>query len=97
MAKDNKIDLDILKRLVGELESTLATAEGIKSDKGDLKDYIVEISKCAGLASFISAEANALVGDMQQAVWATQSPKSKEDALSKLIAGLKGGGLPGTN
>lgn len=97
MAKEAKIDLDILKRLVGELESTLATADGIKADKGDLKDYIVEMSKCTGLAAGIMAEASALVGDMQQAVWASQAPKSKDDALSKLLAGLKGGGLPGTN
>jgi hypothetical protein len=97
MAKETKIDLDILKRLVGELESTLATAEGIKADKADVKDYIVEMSKAAGLAAGIMAEAGALVGDMQHAVWHSTAPKGKDDALSKLLAGLKGGGLPGTN
>ena len=102
MAKSAKVDLKLLKRLVGELEASLATAEGIKQDteaaEGDLEEYIVEMSKCAGLAAGVMAESTCLVGDIQAAIGHAQSPPKGSDPLSKLLAGLKGGGgLPGTN
>lgn len=101
MVKSAKVDLKLLKRLVGELEASLATAEGIKADAeaadGDVQEYIVEMSKCAGLAAGVMAESTCLVGDIQSAIGHAQSP-AKADPLSKLLAGIKGGGgLPGTN
>lgn len=97
-----KVDLKLLKKLVGELETSLVNAEAIKKDaedaKSDTSDYVVEMSKCAGLAAGIMAESTMLVGDIQNAVHASQGPAPKGDPLSKLLAGLKGGGgLPGTN
>ena len=96
MSKNVKVDLKILKRLVGELEASLATAEGIKEDI-DTSDYIVEMSKCVGLTAGIVAESTMLVGDIQHAMHLSSGPAPKSDPLSKLLAGLKGGGEPGTN
>ena len=101
MTKVAKIDLKLLKKLMAELEVSLANAEGIKKDAqpdDDSSDYIVELSKSVGLAAGVIAESTALVGDIQLAVHASQGPATKGDPLSKLLAGLKGGGgLPGTN
>lgn len=101
MSKNAKVDLKLLKRLVGELEASLATADGIKEDteaaEGDVQEYIVEMSKCIGLVTGVVAEATCLLGDIQVAIGYAQSPP-KSDPLSKLLAGIKGsGGLPGTN
>ncbi len=93
-----KVDLTLLKRLVGELESTLATAEGIKNDAGDVNEYVVEMQKGAGLAAGIMTEATLLIGDIAVAV-RSGSASSDKDPLATILGALKGGGggLPGTN
>ena len=92
-----KIDLTLLKKLVGELESTLATAEGIKNDAGDVNEYVVEMQKGAGLAAGVMTEATLLIGDIAVAVRSGTSPD--KDPLATILGALKGGGggLPGTN
>jgi len=101
MTKVAKVDLDLLKRLVGELESALAISETIREDELDLNEYIIEMSKAAGLAAGIMQEATGLVGDIQMTVRIAQGPssKDKEDPLTKLMGLVKGvgGGLPGSN
>jgi len=102
MPKVAKVDLTLLKKLVGELESSLGTAEGIKADKqdtSDLHDYVIEMSKCAGLAAGIMTEATMLIGDIGAVVRQSQGPSpSDKDPLSKILGAIKGnGGLPGTN
>lgn len=102
MGKNSKIDLLLLKKLVGELESTLATAEGIKADSQDtqdITDYVVEMQKAAGLAAGVMTEAGLLVGDIAASVRASQGGSPDKDPLAKIIGALKGsgGGLPGTN
>lgn len=97
MPKMTKIDLTLLKRLVNELEGSLNSAELIKSDK-DLHDYVIEMSKAAGLAAGVMTEAGLLVGDIGGMVQNVQSPTSDKDNLSKILGALKGGGgLPGSN
>jgi hypothetical protein len=108
MAKDKtapKVNLTLLKRLVSELETTLESAEEIAANKTEdnVQNYIVEMSKCTGLAAGIMQEATMLVGDIQQMVKINTMPGgggAKED-LSSLLAGLlkggSGGGLPGAN
>lgn len=101
MAKNAKVDLTLLKRLVGELESTLATAEGIKADtdsKDSETEYVVEMQKAAGLAAGVMTEATLLVGDIAVAV-RSQSATAEKDPLAKILGAIKGngGGLPGTN
>jgi hypothetical protein len=99
MAKVAKIDLDVLKQLVGELESTLSTADSIRADANSkVSEYIVEMSKAAGLAAGVMQEAAMLVMDVQTAVQLSQGPAPKEDGLKSLMNILKGGGnLPGSN
>jgi hypothetical protein len=101
MGKVAKIDLDILKRLVAELESSLSTAEGIKTDSSSKEanvEYIVEMQKASGLAAGIMTEARFLVGDIVVAVRGGPAPSEKE-GLAKILGVLKGsgGGLPGSN
>ena len=98
--EDVKVSLDLLKKLVNTLESTLAAAEAIMADKTpeNVSDYVVEMSKCMGLAAGVAQESSMLVGDMRQAIKLNTSPSSKDDdALASLLDGLKGPGLPGTN
>ena len=87
-----KIDLKLIKKLLGELEVSLESADGIKTAKGDVTDYIVELSKSAGLAAGIMQEASMLVMDVQSQALAVQSPAPpKTDVLEKLLGPLKGG------
>lgn len=88
----NKVDLDQLKRLVAELESTLSAAENIATDvKADRVEYVVEMNKATGLAAGIMMEAGILMGDVQQLIQGAGTP-SKSDFLEKLMASLKGPG-----
>jgi len=100
MSKELKVNLTLLKRLVSELDVALQAAEAVKEGEGteSLHDYVVEMSKCAGLAAGVMAESSMLVGDIQHVIQHAQGPASKGDALSKLLGSLKGGGgLSGTN
>lgn len=104
MSKGPRVDLTLLKRLVAELESALTASESLKDDsskenKEATNDYVVEMSKCAGLAAGVMAESTLLVGDIQTAIQLAQGPgSSKSDPLTKLLGSLKGGGgLTGSN
>jgi len=89
----NKVDLDQLKRLVAELESTLSAAESIATDvKADRVEYVVEMNKATGLAAGIMMEAGLLMGDIQQLIQGVGSPTAKADFLEKLLGTLKGPG-----
>lgn len=88
----NKVDLDQLKRLVAELESTLSAAESIATDvKADRVEFVVEMNKATGLAAGIMMEAGMLMGDIQHLIQGAGSP-AKSDLLEKLIGTLKGPG-----
>lgn len=92
-----KIDLDLLKRLVTELENDLNAAEEKRVAATDKKGYVIALSKCTGLAAGIAAEASALIGDMKQVMAQSYGP-SKEDSLAKLLDVLGNpGGVPGSN
>lgn len=100
--KGAKVDLTLLKKMVGELESSLATADGIVDNKTEenVYDYVIEMSKCTGLAAGIMQEATMLMGDIQSAIRLNTSPAGKEEhPLASILGALKGGngGLPGSN
>ncbi len=98
--EDVKVSLDLLKKLVNTLETTLAGADAIMEQKtaDNVSDYVVEMAKCTGLAAGVAQEASLLVGDMRQAIKLNTSPTSKDDdILASLLGGLKGPGLPNTN
>jgi hypothetical protein len=90
----NKIDLAIIKRLLSELESTIATAEAINTDvNADKIEYIVEMNKATGLAAGLMTEAGLLMGDLQHYIQGVSAPgTTKADFLEKLLGGLKGPG-----
>lgn len=89
-----KVDLTVLKRLVSELESLLATAEGIKTDvSGDKVEYVVEMNKATGICAGILTESGLLMGDIQSLIQGLSAPSlSKSEFLEKLLGGLKGPG-----
>ena len=89
----NKVNLDVLKRLVSELETSLVQAEGIA--KTEKLDYVVELSKASGLAAGILTEAGLLMQDIQYLVTGINGPpSSKQELLDKLLGGLK---VPGSS
>lgn len=92
MTKAPKIDLTLLKQLVGELEAILATADGIQQESPSKNnDYVIEMSKAVGLASGAALEATMLVSDIQTLVRVSTGPAPKEDGLKGLLNLLKGG------
>lgn len=100
MAKEYKVNLDLLKQLVGELEASLQTADGINKSgaESSKNDYVVELSKAAGLAAGVMTEAALVTADIQGVIYATSSggaatgSKSAADYLEKILGPLKGGG-----
>lgn len=89
----NKVDLTTLKRLVAELEATLNTAEGIKTDvAADKVEFVVEMNKATGLAAGVMMEAAILMGQTQEMIQSAGAPTSKADFLEKILGPLKGGG-----
>jgi predicted house-cleaning NTP pyrophosphatase (Maf/HAM1 superfamily) len=94
-----KVDLTLLKQLVAELETTMATADLMPVDSTTSNnDYVIEMSKAIGLASGAALEATMLVSDIQLIIKKAASPSpSKEDGLKGLLDMLKGGKIDGTN
>ena len=91
-----KIDLSTLKRLVSELEASIAAADGIATNIDlDKSEYIVELAKAFGLVNGVAIEATYLSYDIHSEV-AIQSgtieSAPKQDILSKILGGLKGPG-----
>jgi hypothetical protein len=84
---NQKIDLELLKRFVSELEGTLASADKIKLDKSAEKHaYTLEMSRAMGLIAGMMSECGLLMGDLQTLVSQSGSPLiNKEDLLSKLF------------
>lgn len=91
MSKGTKVDLTLLKKLVGELEAHLNTAEGIRTASvPDHLEYFVEMSRAVGMASGIMQEASALIGDIGVAVKNAQSQPTKDSFLEAFLT--KGSG-----
>ena len=88
-----KVDLTVLKRLLSELESELAIADGIKTDvNADRVEWIVSLNKATGLAAGVMSEAGLLMGDIQQLMSGSPATADKQDFLNRLLGGLKGPG-----
>src|ERR1035437_6525180 len=96
-----KIDLTLLKRLISEAEVSVEKSEKVMVDLKarvpdvDHNEYIVELSKAAGLFAGVMSEASMLVLDVQALMQAVQGPSpakapstQKSDALSKALEGL---------
>ncbi len=81
-----KVDLTLLKRLVGELEAHLQKAESIKQSGNKVgEEYVVEMSRAVGMTSGIMQEATLLISDIHTVIRNSQAPASGEDLLTKLF------------
>ena len=70
-----KIELTLLKKLVGELEIAFTAAQELPLDETQqVHNYIIEMSKTSGLASGLAQEATALIKDMYQLMAMAQKP-----------------------
>ncbi len=100
MSNELKVNLTLLKRYVAELEASINKAETVMANKEDPNDYVVEMSKSAGLASGIVQEATLLVGDIKTAIKLNtayqQAAGSIEGDLADLFS-LGGSGKPDAN
>lgn len=105
MPKRDKVNLDLLKKLVSELESALTIAEGHPDNDG--KGYIAELAKASGLASVVSQEAYLVVKDIYTLIKLSTSgaPTGDMDSLMSELekayqgkgGGMGGGGFGGAN
>lgn len=88
-----KVDLTLLKKLVSELELSLANCDKLSEVVEPNKtDFVVEMNKGTGLAAGIMTEAALLMGDMQAVMHAGQPSLGKNDFFEKIMTSLKGPG-----
>jgi len=85
MAK--KVDLNLLKRLVSELESSLNMADTLLVNT-EKTEYVVEMNKASGLATGVMTEAALLITDIQFLVQGGSVP-AKSDTLDKVLGAFK--------
>lgn len=103
--KATKVNLDLLKKLVNELESALTLSNNIKDSKaGDvsqyMSEYVVEMSKASGLAAGVMTEASLIVTDIQALIFKASGGSPTLDkldvgAFDKFMGALKGS-IPGS-
>ena len=84
MAEKAKINLELLKKLVSELDKSLQAADAIP--KTDPLDHITELARASGVAGVIMQEAHLLVKDIYALMHLYQgsSPASETDVMSEL-------------
>jgi hypothetical protein len=88
-----KIDLSLIKKLVGDLEVTLLATDLINQETA-LNDWISEMSKASGLAASAAQEASLLVHDIYTLIRANQglvSKKQGENMLEQLLGSYNKG------
>lgn len=98
--KDVKVSLVLLKQLVESLETSLNATEAIaeERDPARINEYVIEMSKCMGIAAGLVQESTLIVGDIQAATRLNTVPSAKKgDGLSDLLSILGGkSGVPGS-
>lgn len=99
MAK-NKISLELLHKMTKALEDALVVTENMKANAGkgaNVMDYVLEMSKAAGICLGIAQEATMLAGDVQMMVRndTTGSPTSGVKSVDDLLTLLGGAGKTG--
>lgn len=98
MTKDKeKVNLTLLKKLVGELEASLTIADVCLDTDKDT--YFVEMSKSAGLAAGLMQEASLIIMDIYSVANANQPNSSQKNEFlsNNPLFGMKGGGFGNTN
>jgi len=96
MSKEQlKVNLNLLKKLLHELEGALNTSNSIREEQLSIDDYIVEMSKAQGLTIGIVKEASLIITDIQYLTNSLQQLADKgppNDLLEKILGSVKGGG-----
>lgn len=99
--KEVKVSLVLLKQLYESLESSINAADAVIEDKDPKKinEYIIEMSKCMGIAAGVVQEATLVIGDIRAAVRINTQPgaATKDDSLTSLLNILGGKDMPGSN
>ena len=90
-----KVNLELLKKLVAELENHLNISDALNKAAPELDanqhEYIIEMSRAAGVASGIVSESTMLIGDIHRAVRLGNAPDLKDSlSLDKLLGDLTG-------
>jgi hypothetical protein len=87
-----KPDLTLLKRMVSELEISLANAD--KITRTNIVEYTVEMNKASGLTTGVFQEAMMLVGDIQATIQEAGGGMSQtqKDVVSTFFGKMKGSG-----
>lgn len=89
MSKVTKVNLDLLKKLVSELDSLISSCEDLKKSNSFDRDlYLIELSKAAGVCTGVFQEAILLVADIQAC--GANSNVSLKAELPDLLPPLKG-------
>jgi hypothetical protein len=78
MSNKNKVNLELLKRLVSELEKSTETAAAMTTEK-DITEYITELARATGLAGVLMQEAHMVIKDIYQIIKLSQGPESISD------------------
>lgn len=92
-----KIDLNLLKKLVSEVESELAATEALATADANSPDvpvdFVVLLSKLSGLMASTAQEATMLVADVQKLIRINSSPVPQMPkgltSLEAILSGLK--------
>lgn len=92
--KVNKVNLDLLKKLVLELENSISMVDELKSSSTFDKDkYLIELAKASGLCSGIFQESGLLMADIQSCSLAVSSSnEALKTELTSLMTSLKSNG-----
>ena len=100
MSKKINVDTTLLKKLVGELDVLLASAQSAKDsisreDRNTINAFIIEMQKAAGLSSGVAQEAAGLIADITGEVRAQFASNKGYDAISEMLGLSPSGGSGG--
>jgi len=86
MSNKQQVSLVLLKKLVGELETSLNIANNISADTElQTHEFISELARASGLANVVMQEAHLLVKDIYQLIRWYQTPTSAEAEIFQKI------------
>lgn len=89
-----KIELTLLKKLMGELEIALTATQELPYEQDEeTHKFVMEMAKTSGLCAAVAQEASALVKDMYQVSRYAQQPAVSfegNDLLAELFGAVPG-------
>lgn len=91
-----KLDLKLLKSYLAEIEKGVELAEGKfnENSREVQTEFLIELSKTAGVLISLIQEANLLVGDINRSIKYNSSPQPDPAEMQKLLMQKVYGGVP---